>query len=69
MKLRAWRKANQISQCEAARRIGVSAAAVCRYEAGERVPDRRVMAVIIAVTGGQVGPGDFYDLPSNGEAA
>lgn len=69
MKLKAWRKANQISQCEAARLIGVSAAAVCRYEAGERVPDRRVMAVIISVTEGQVGPGDFYDVPGNGQAA
>ncbi|MCC4240350.1 helix-turn-helix domain-containing protein [Thalassospira povalilytica] len=42
--------------------IGVTPMALHRYENGDRTPRKDVMAKIHEVTGGKVGPADFYDL-------
>jgi ATP phosphoribosyltransferase regulatory subunit HisZ len=42
-------------------RIGVSMQSVHRYAKYNRLPKRSVMVRIIAATGGEVAPADFYD--------
>ena len=55
----------KIGDAEFARLIGVgSRMAVMRYRRGERIPRPDVMRRIVEVTEGQVGPADFYDLPT-----
>ncbi len=65
MKLVDWRKVNGMTQMETGRLLGVSQAAVARYEQGERVPAARVMLRIGAITNGHVEPNDFYILPDS----
>jgi len=60
--LKAWRDAAGISQADLAARLEVDQASVARYEHGRRRPARRVMARIHEISGGAVGPADFYDL-------
>lgn len=59
MKLRDYRVREALTLEEFGSRVGVTAAAVSRYEAG-RIPDSRVLAAIIAATGGEVLPNDFF---------
>lgn len=73
MKLKAWRQARGLTQKDLADRIEVGAPAVSRYENG-RVPEPDVMSKIWELTGGAVGPADFYGLgasapPADREAA
>lgn len=57
-----------IGDAEFARLIGVgSRMAVLRYRRGERIPRPDVMRRIVEVTQGQVGPADFYGLPSSAQ--
>ncbi|MFV1850146.1 MAG: helix-turn-helix domain-containing protein [Thalassospira sp.] len=42
--------------------IGVTPMALHRYENGDRIPHKDVMAKIHQVTNGKVSPTDFYDL-------
>lgn len=49
--LTAFRKAKKLSQAELGKQLGVSPAAVSRWEAGERFPDRELWPRIRAVTG------------------
>lgn len=49
--------------------IGVTRQAVCRYVAGDRIPDRYTMSKIMAVTRGAVTANDFYNAPSKKAAA
>lgn len=49
--LAAFRDAKKISRAELARQLGVSRAAVCRWEKGDRHPDRSLWPVIHEVTG------------------
>ena len=62
-KLLAWRHERGLSRAELSRRWAVPAETIRRWEAGMRVPEPEMMAVIYAETAGMVGPGDFYDLP------
>lgn len=49
------------------RRIGVSRMAVSRYARGLAIPHASIMPRIVAETGGQVTPADFY--PAAGDQA
>lgn len=49
--LTAFRESEKISKAELARRLGVTRTAVCRWEAGERHPDKKLWPVIRKVTG------------------
>lgn len=49
--LTAYRKAEEISKAELARRLGVTRTAVCRWESGVRQPDKRFWPIIRKVTG------------------
>ncbi len=42
--------------------IESSSQAIYRYEDGARVPAPKVMHKIVAVTGGEVTPNDFFDF-------
>lgn len=50
-----------LTASEFARRIGVHPPAVTKYRWYGQIPSRAVMARIASVTGGLVGPVDFYD--------
>ncbi len=60
MKLKEWRQNENISAAEFGRRIGVSHAAVLRWEAGTRMPRRAQLASLERETGGKVTFVDFY---------
>ena len=64
MKLKDFIRANDVKQAAIARDLSVSNMAVWRWCAGERIPKPAMMAKIYQVTGGKVGPGDFYDMPN-----
>lgn len=61
MKLKHYRKKHGLTLEAMAEQVGVSEAAMSRYENG-RVPAKEVMDRIIAVTNGAVQPNSFYDL-------
>lgn len=44
-----------------AEKLGVTAAAVRMWAAGQRIPGRDYMVRIVEITGGQVQPNDFYE--------
>ena len=69
MKLRAWLDEREISNGDFGGRINRTAEAVRRYAAGERLPDRATMPLIVRETGGEVQPNDFFDIEVNAEAA
>lgn len=52
-----------------AHRCGFSIQSAQRYVAGTRMPRRDEMVRIYVVTGGDVTPNDFYDLPCLQQAA
>ena len=60
MQLRRWLDNRDITVADFAARIGVTAQAVHRYVAGERVPRRDVMERIKRATRGAVQPNDFF---------
>jgi transcriptional regulator with XRE-family HTH domain len=66
MKLAVYRTSRGLSHDEMAALVGLvtrnRARAVRRWENGERVPRPTQMARIIAVTAGEVGPADFFDV-------
>lgn len=62
MTLKEWREEAGLSRAEAGERFRCSAEAVRRYEAGERIPDRETMPVIVEVTAGRVTPNDFFGI-------
>ncbi|MGB8275637.1 MAG: helix-turn-helix transcriptional regulator [Alphaproteobacteria bacterium] len=66
MKLRDYRRRQQLTLAELGRRIGVSEGAVSRYESGSRIPDRATMARIARVTTGLVVPNDFFEMSQDG---
>lgn len=70
MKLLDWRKAQNITQTEAAEKIGVTPVSFGRYEGG-RVPEPQTLQKIIEVTGGAVTANDFFEIPNTqtGDAA
>ena len=62
--LREWRKAQNISMAEVARRLETSIATVSRIERGEQWPSRDMLAAIAETTGGKVTPNDFVLTPT-----
>ncbi|WP_139835695.1 helix-turn-helix transcriptional regulator [Thalassospira sp. MCCC 1A01428] len=63
MKLAHWIQQNcGGSRKEFAKMIESSSQAIYRYEDGARVPAPKVMHKIVAVTGGEVTPNDFFDF-------
>lgn len=58
--LRVWRTRKGMSLEEFGRRIGRSAAAVSRYEAGIRDPRRQTLQAIARATGGKITAADFF---------
>lgn len=69
MQLNAYRLQRGLSIAEFARRVGVSKQAMSRYDRGERIPRRDVMARIQVETGSRVKPGDFYRIDAKGPRA
>ncbi len=64
MKLRDFMSVRELSEAQLGRLLGIGQATVNRYVRGERIPRPDLMRRIVEVTEGQVGPADFYDLPS-----
>jgi len=68
MQLSAYIHREKLNQAEFAARLVradgsvVSQAAVSRYAAGQQIPDREIMPLIVAATGGEVTPNDFFDI-------
>lgn len=60
MRLSDWLKDNNVSNAEFGRRIERTAEAIRRYAAGDRIPDRDTMPLIVEATGGKVTANDFY---------
>lgn len=64
MKLASWLASKEMTPAEFGRIIGLPQPTVHRYANGQRIPERDTMAKIVAATGGEVTPNDFYDVPS-----
>ncbi len=62
MKLKTYLTQNNLTEAEFGEKAGLSQAAVNRYCAGKRIPDKDAMPAIIAATGGAVQPNDFFDI-------
>lgn len=62
MLLKDWLSANDVSNSAFGERIGRTAEAVRRYAAGERIPDRETMPLIMEETAGQVTANDFFGI-------
>ena len=78
MKLADYLTDRNIKPADFGTQIGVSYEAVRRYCVGQRIPDRKTMALIFSATQGAVTADDFFGLeavshqaaaPSEGEAA
>lgn len=60
MKLRDYRKLQNLTQTKFAKLIGATSyVIIARYESGVRVPSPTAMRKIYEVTGGKVTPNDF----------
>lgn len=64
MTLKEWLINNRMETRDFAPLIGRSPEAVRRYIAGERIPDRETMPLIVSQTEGAVTPNDFFNLPA-----
>lgn len=62
MNLKDWLVANEKTNAEFGKMIERTAEAVRRYANGERIPDRDTMPSIVAATGGEVQPNDFFGM-------
>lgn len=63
MRLADWREKEGWSQQRLAEELGCTISAVWRYEQGKRDPDAGTKQRIFMLTGGEVQPNDFYDVP------
>lgn len=61
MTLREWLRQQDMTQREAADRLGVHEITMCRYVSHKQIPRRDILAKIDALTGGAVKPGSFYE--------
>ena len=68
MKLAAYRKQQNLSRAAFALLIKTSVESVRRYESGEHIPHRKIMARIQDATGGSVTAADFYAAQHESEA-
>jgi transcriptional regulator with XRE-family HTH domain len=64
MKLADWRRRNNLTQQQLADDLGCIVTSIARYETGLRRPDSATMIRIYRLTGGEVEPNDFYELPA-----
>lgn len=62
MKLKDWLIAEGLTVTEFARRMGKPQPTVARYASGDRVPEKKAMAVIVKLTKKKVQPNDFYEM-------
>jgi hypothetical protein len=62
MTLKQWLEGRNMEPRDFAPLIGRTPEAVRRYVAGERIPDRETMPLIVNRTEGQVTPNDFFGL-------
>jgi DNA-binding transcriptional regulator YdaS (Cro superfamily) len=62
MKLKDWLTKTGIQPSDFAKTIETQPAAVSRYCAGTRIPEKEVMPRIVAATNGEVTPNDFYGV-------
>jgi transcriptional regulator with XRE-family HTH domain len=70
MKLRDWRKAENMTGAELAPLLGLSQGSLSKIETGKQWPDRETMERIVAVSDGAVTANDFLsEAPSDSEAA
>jgi transcriptional regulator with XRE-family HTH domain len=63
MNIAAYREANSLTQADLAATLGVTQSTVARWEAGS-MPARDMLARIAEITGGQVMPNDWIDIPA-----
>lgn len=63
MKLKDWRKANNVTLDQMAVELNVTQSTIVRWENGSRDPDALAKQRIFIVTRGAVEPNDFYDVP------
>lgn len=61
--LRKWRVSNGLTLEAAAEQVGTSRQVWSDWERGRRRPSQSLMIEIYTLTGGNVVPNDFYDLP------
>jgi transcriptional regulator with XRE-family HTH domain len=61
--LRKWRIGQGMTQAEVAELLSVNQSHVARFENGVLIPNRRAMAAIFEMTGGQVTANDFHHPP------
>lgn len=66
--LKAWRTGAGLSQAEASRRLGVSQAAYCDYEAGNKVPRMDKAEDMERITAGAVKLADWVEFVREREA-
>jgi len=64
--LRQWRAQHDLSQEDAAVKVGVVRKTWHQWESGDAIPKREAMAALYLLTGGAVQPNDFYALPDLG---
>jgi transcriptional regulator with XRE-family HTH domain len=60
MKLNNYLHEQDISSAAFGEAVGVTQVTIGRYMKGQRIPTRDVMQKIIAATGGEVTPNDFF---------
>lgn len=63
MKLSDWMAAEGLNDETLAQRANVNRATVSRVRRRKQKPGEELAARLFALTGGQVAPNDFYDLP------
>ena len=66
MLLREWRKIEELTQAQAAERLGLTQGQISKFETGETRPDWATLEKIRAGTTGAVTPNDF--LPDEAAA-
>jgi len=69
MKLKDWLAEERVEIPDFARRIRRSSEAVRRYVAGDRIPDRKTMPLIVSETRGAVTANDFFGIITAGSRA
>ncbi|GIQ73215.1 hypothetical protein BraRD5C2_16530 [Bradyrhizobium sp. RD5-C2] len=69
MRFDPWMIANRESNAGFGKRAGWSGETVRRYRAGEREPDKKAMATIFELTGGEVTPNDWVGVGPRTESA
>ena len=60
MKLKTYIEAQGLNTVSFGKLLETTSIAVSRYCNGDRIPKKDIMKRIVAITGGQVQPNDFY---------